>query len=68
VVPTAASTDGPLFEPEVQKDVPEPRVSEPDEKHPVVVTKPDITIDIDDLETALGLGEVFTSGSGFAVE
>ena len=68
VVPTSSSTDKPLFEPEVQKDVPEPRVSVPDEKHPVVVTKPDITIDIDDMETALGLGEVFTSGTGFALE
>ena len=28
----------------------------------------DYMVDIEDMETALGLGEVFTSGSGYAME
>ena len=58
----------PNEEPEPNKDIPEPRIIEPDEEHPVVVVEPNILVDIDDSETALGLGEVFTSGSGYAME
>ena len=58
----------PHDEPEPQKDVPEPRHAEPDEEHPVVVSEPNILVDIDDLETALGLGEVFINNSGYALE
>ena len=68
VVPTTVPVMDPVHQPEVQKDVPEPRVSEPDEEHPIVVSEPNILVDIEDMETALGLGEVFTSGSGYAME
>jgi len=61
-------TEEPVNEPEVQKEVPQPRIVEPDEEHPIVVEKPTVLVDIDDMETALGLGEVFTSGSGYAME
>ena len=50
------------------KDIPEPRDVEPDEEHPVVVLIPTILVDIDDLETALGLGEVNHNNSGYALE
>ena len=66
--PTPVPTVVPHDEPEPQKDVPEPRHAEPDEEHPVVVAEPNILVDIDDLETALGLGEVFINNSGYALE
>ena len=66
--PTPVPTVVPHDEPEPQKDVPEPRHAEPDEEHPVVVSEPNILVDIDDLETALGLGEVFINNSGYALE
>ena len=66
--PTPVPTVIPHDEPEPQKDVPEPRVSEPDEEHPIVVAEPNILVDIDDLETALGLGEIFINNSGYALE
>ena len=68
IIPTVVPTEEPVNEPEVQKEVPQPRIVEPDEEHPIVVEKPTVLVDIEDMETALGLGEVFTSGSGFALE
>ena len=67
--PTPIRTiDEPEPEPEPVKDVPEPREVEPDEEHPVVVEVPNILIDIDDLDTALGLGEVFINNGGYSLE
>lgn len=60
--------DEPEPEPEPVKDVPEPREVEPDEEHPVIVEVPNILIDIDDLGTALGLGEVFINNGGYSLE
>jgi hypothetical protein len=63
-VPTVVPHD----EPEPQKDVPEPRHVVPDRAHPIVVEKLNILIDIDDMETALGLGQVFITNSGYCLE
>lgn len=53
----------------VQKEVPQPREQMvADEDHPLVLTMPDRLVDIDDLNTALGLGEVNSSSLGFALE
>lgn len=50
------------------KSVPTPRDTEPDADHPLVLSIPNILVDIDDLNTALGLGEVNSSNHGFALE
>lgn len=50
------------------KVVPAPRDTEPDADHPLVLSIPNILVDIDDLNTALGLGEVNSSNHGFALE
>lgn len=70
VTPTPTPTPTPETpEEEVPtKEIPEPRETEPDEEHPVVVPVPTIYVDIDDLETALGLGEVSNTNSGYALE
>ena len=73
-VPTAvpgedqSKTLRPFEEPEEQKDVPEPRVIEPDEVHTIVVPQPINLIDIEDSETALGLGDVFINNGGYSLE
>ncbi|MBQ6503052.1 MAG: Cna B-type domain-containing protein [Flexilinea sp.] len=51
-----------------QKEVPQPRVLEPDETHPLVVPTPNILVDINDLRTALGLGNVVIANYGYALE
>jgi hypothetical protein len=66
--PVPTETPKPSDEPEPIKDVPEPRIIEPDEEHPVVVPEPNILVDIDDLGTALGLGDVFINNGGYALE
>ncbi|MBQ6342201.1 MAG: DUF11 domain-containing protein [Anaerolineaceae bacterium] len=66
--PTPVPTIVPTDIPEEPKEVPQPRVSEPNEEHPIVVAEPNILVDIDDLETALGLGESFINNSGYALE
>ena len=50
------------------KAVPTPRDTEPDADHPLVLPIPNILVEIDDLNTALGLGEVNSSNHGFALE
>ena len=66
--PTPVPTLVPHDEPEPTKVPPVPRVTEPDKDHPLVVPEPSILVDIDDLETALGLGDVFINNSGYALE
>ena len=72
VTPVSTETPVPTLipheEPEPPKDIPEPRIVEPDDEHPIVVPEPSYLIDIDDLDTALGLGEVFINNSGYALE
>ena len=72
VTPVPTETPVPTLipheEPEPPKDIPEPRITEPDEEHPIVVPEPSYLVDIDDLDTALGLGEVFINNSGYALE
>ncbi|MBQ6503053.1 MAG: Cna B-type domain-containing protein [Flexilinea sp.] len=53
----------------VQKGVPAvPEQKEPDDEHPLVALMPNRLVDIDDQNTALGLGEVNSSNHGFALE
>lgn len=53
----------------VQKAVPAvPEQKEPDDEHPLVALMPNRLVDIDDQNTALGLGEVNSSNHGFALE
>ena len=74
VVPTVTETPTPVptlvphDEPEPTKTPPGPRIIIPDPDHPLVIPEPNILVDIDDLETALGLGEVFINNSGYALE
>ena len=65
VTPTPVQTVHPE---EPHKDVPHPRDLDPDADHPLVVPMPNLLIEIDDLNTALGLGEVVSSNHGFALE
>lgn len=69
IVPTPVPTAQPEQPQENQKEVPQPRTEVvADEEHPVVVPVPTRLVDIDDLRTALGLGEVIISNHGFAIE
>ena len=64
VVPSEVSTETPAG----QKPVPEPRDTEPDADHPLVVPVPNLLVDIGDQDTALGLGEVNASNYGYSLE
>ena len=69
VRPVVTPTPVPTVHPEdPHKDVPHPRDLDPDADHPLVVPVPNMLIEIDDLNTALGLGEVNASNYGFALE
>lgn len=67
--PVVTPTPVPTVQPEEpHKDIPHPRDLDPDADHPLVVPMPNILVEIDDLNTALGLGEVVSSNHGFALE
>jgi hypothetical protein len=52
----------------IQKEVPEPRIIEPDEEHPVATGEFTTLVDVDEYATALGLGEMFFNRGGLSME
>lgn len=67
-MPRPDEKDEPSPTPTPVKDLPAPRDNEPDETHPIVIPVPNLLVEIDGYETALGLGEVFITGGGYSVE
>ena len=61
-------TDEPEIPPAPTKDLPEPREVDPDDDHPLVIPVPNMLVEIDGYNSALGLGEVFINGGGYSLE